>query len=153
MKASFISPPAMIPYPSNPKWMQFNDDWVFYIDKIPYWVPKGYWYDGASIPAPLWLLIGTPTSPIFWAPAGGHDPLYLTHARSKGIADEVLFQFCLQMKIPLWKARAIWAGVAAGAHLAWMNSKRDKMELDAVRKMIYARPDSEKFDTLWKAAA
>lgn len=153
MKAWFNEQPVLQPHPSNPeKWMIFFQDWCFFIDGVPYWVPKGYWYDGASIPAPFWVVIDPPTAPIMWAPAGAHDPFYLVQ-KNRPMADEVLFQFCVQNKVPLWKARAIWGAVRACGYPAWCNSKADKAELDSVRKMIYARPDSAKFDTLWKIAA
>ena len=154
IKASFEVQPVLTPHPKNPKkWMVFDHDWCFVVNGIPYCVPKGYWYDGASVPPPAWMIVGPPCEPDFWAPAGAHDPLYLAHVLPRSTADEVLFQFLIRNKVPLWKARTMWSAVRAGAFWAWTNNKADKQCLDEVRKMVYARPDSPKFDTLWKAAA
>lgn len=52
-------------------------------------VPAGFRFDGASVPRPLWWLVGHPFTPRYWYPAALHDhdiarraePSPVVHAR------------------------------------------------------------------------
>lgn len=148
-------------YADRPVWQRANEkghaqlyvDFCFYIDTKEFWVPKIYVCDGASIPRPLWTLIGSPFDPINIEAAWAHDPIYLGHMLSRDVGDEVAFQLWRQSGNGIWAARERWLGVRTGGALAWKNNEKDKKDLAETISMINARPDREKFKSLWPMAA
>ena len=145
MHARFDKLPACRPYAKNTKFMEFSEDWYLTVDGVNVWIPKGYWYNGASIPRPFWFIMGSPFDPIYWAAAGAHDWRYLTHTCTRLEADETLFQLCRQAGVGLWKSRTIWSAVRAAGYPAWTNNRRDREELKAIKALISVRPDHDKF--------
>jgi len=127
-------------------------DWCFFIDHVPYWVPAGYDLNGASIPRPLWSITGSPYHPRNFEASCAHDPLYLTHATPRKVADQVAYQLWEQSGHPHWKARNRYLAVRTPiAALAWKRNKKDQKQLDALRAELHKRPDRAKFETLWFA--
>ena len=146
MKASFEIAPVCRPYAKRADWMEFAQDWYFVVDGKKVWIPKGYFYNGASIPRVFWSIIGSPFDPQYWAAAGAHDWRYLTHTSTRPDADETLFQLCRQAGVGLWRARTIWGAVRSCGYPAWTNNAKDKAELGDMMIIIVARPDADKFD-------
>lgn len=145
MKALFLSQPACRPCAKRADWVEFAADWFFVVDGKQIIIPKGYYYNGASIPRVFWAIIGSPFEPDFWAGAGAHDFIYLTHIFTRPEADEILFQLIRQSGVGLGRARTIWGAVRACGYPAWTNNKQDRAELAELRAMIAERPDSDKF--------
>lgn len=142
---------------TKPRMIAFAQDSCFVVDGVEHWVPAGYEIDGASIPAPLWYVAGTPFSPDNVEPAGAHDPLYLLHIYSRSKTDEIMYQLKLayelrigtSRKLARFRAWRMWAGVRMGGLFAWRNSIEDKEEIAKIQTIISARPDCEKFKSLW----
>ena len=145
MVCEFLVDPDCIPYPPNKKWMQITKDWVFYVDGKEYWIPAGYWFDGASIPSIFWMLIGSPFLPQFWAAALPHDWGYLTHVLPKSVYDELFRQFLIASRVGSFKARIMWSAVRTGGLLAWGNTIADIEELAKIKSELNERPDGQKF--------
>lgn len=151
MKVWYDTLPVCTPYPKNGKFIQFAEDWYFWDDGVKVWIPKGYYYNGASIPRVFWFIMGDPFAPVFWAGAGAHDWRYLTHTCTRPHADESLYQLVkqsnqgLKVKMSELKIKTIWAAVRVAGYPAWTNSAKDKKELSDLQDLITARPDAEKF--------
>jgi hypothetical protein len=131
--------------------IELTKDFNFFIDLKSYWLPRGYVCDGASIPRIFWSIIGSPFDPEKVPAAFCHDALYLTHAVSRPVADEVLFQLLLQGGCRLRTARTMWAAVRSFAYPAWTNNAQDKNALAAVRGVVGNRQDRDIFTSLWFA--
>lgn len=131
--------------------IELTKNFNFFIDLKSYWLPSGYQCDGASIPRIFWSIIGSPFDPEKVPAAFCHDAIYLTHAVSRPVADEVLFQLLLQGGCRLRTARTMWTAVRVGAWWAWKNNAEDKSDLAKTRTTIEARPDIELFRSLWFA--
>ena len=129
-----------------------QNDWMFEIDGVEYWIPAGYECDGASIPAAFWAFpgIGSPTQGFNAIGAWAHDALYLTHAVERKVADEVAYQLWIQAGKPKWSARVMWLAIRSPAGAwAYRNTAKDMEELAKVRKLIRQRTDQRKFQSLW----
>jgi hypothetical protein len=120
-------------------------DWYFCIDNKKIWIPKDYYYNGASIPRIFWSIIGSPFEPDFWSAAMGHDYLYLLHLVDRSTADECLYQLLLQSNVNTIRAHIIWAAVRTCGMLAWNNDSSDKLEIDTLLKELSLRKDRDKF--------
>jgi hypothetical protein len=131
--------------------IRLTKDYCFLVDDKEFWCPKFYSCDGASIPRLFWPIAGSPFDPEKVPAAFAHDAIYLTHAFTRADADEILFQLLMQGGCKLRTARTMWAAVRAFAGFAWKNGEYEKSELAKMRTMIEARPDKEKFSSLWFA--
>jgi hypothetical protein len=120
-------------------------DFCYYIDAVKHWIPKDYYFDGASIPRPFWPIIGSPFEPILFEPSGVHDWLYLTHLFDRNIADDCLYQLMIQNKVNTVKAHIIWGAVRSCAWFAWKNTAKDKAELGKINAELAKREDGKKF--------
>jgi hypothetical protein len=126
-------------------WLHLIEDWCFYIDDKPVWIPAGYEYDGASIPRIFWSIIGSPFEPRLQAAALAHDWIYLTHIYSRALADEVIYQLTIRSKVNTVKAHIIWAAVRSCGYLPYQNNEKDRAILNNLIQQIKCRPDGNKF--------
>lgn len=99
---------------------EFNKDWYFVIDDVEYVIPKGFVFDGASIPKAMWAII-SPTG-VLLIGATIHDYMYqngkllMRGKRKERIvtrreADRIFRQVSIEVNgfsIVNWMA---WAGV------------------------------------------
>jgi len=81
-------------------------------------VPRGTRTDFASIPRPLWSLVGSPVGHYTQA-AVLHDALYQTGATTRRRADALLYEAMGCLDVRPTQRWAIWAGVRIGGWLAW----------------------------------
>jgi len=144
-------------YVDRPQWrrgdapgtVDLTADWYVCYDKFQLWIPAGYECDGASIPRFLWSVTGSPYDPLNIEAAFIHDALYLTHAFTREVADEIAFQIWMQSGLPKWKARNRWAAVRSFGYFSWKNTEKDKQDLKAMKEILVNRNDVDKFTTLW----
>jgi hypothetical protein len=126
-------------------WIKLVKDFWFDVDGHRYWIPRGFEFDGASIPRAFWFWVGSPFEPQFWEAALIHDWLYLTHILPRNIADEAFRLALLQAGVGAVRARIMWAAVRspAGA-LAYRTDKEDAKYLAELRAMVqtYPNPDA-----------
>jgi hypothetical protein len=59
------------------------------VDGILYMIPRGFVFNGASIPRVLWGLVTSPYNPRILVAALVHDYLYRTHLTNRKRADQV----------------------------------------------------------------
>lgn len=145
MICSYKEQPRCKPYDVDKRFMELLQDWSFIVDGVEHWIPRGYFVDGASIPRPFWVFIGTPFEPRFWAALFPHDWTYLVHSIPRSTIDEVFRRFLICPETSWQKARIMWAGVRTGGHFAWKNDKNDELILFQLKREIDARPDKDKF--------
>lgn len=88
-------------------------------------VPKFFQYDGASIPAPAWQIIGTPFLPRFMIAAVFHDWLYHTHQIDKKATDALFYRLLLAHGVRKTKALMMLAAVENFGAWYWENDKDD----------------------------
>lgn len=89
-------------------------------------IPAGYTFDGASIPRPLWSLIGAPFSPDLILAACVHD-WYCDHARcyhERLIGDAVFFKLLADSGVPYWRRAVLYSAVRAYAWWLWTVTAR-----------------------------
>ncbi|MCK8495272.1 DUF1353 domain-containing protein [Spirosoma sp. RP8] len=89
----------------------------FYIDpKGRKWVaPAGSIVNGASIPAALWSMVGSPYTGEYRRASIVHDVACDDAAVSRKEADEMFYHACLAGGCTLFEARVLYAGVRIGA--------------------------------------
>lgn len=89
-------------------------------------VPRGFVTDGASIPRPLWPLIGTPFDPDLLPGAIVHDWMYRFGAWSRAEADHRLRQHLRQWSVGVVRAWLVWASVRLFGWRYWMIVRFDR---------------------------
>lgn len=87
-------------------------------------VPAGFVTDGASIPAELWSLIGSPFTGKYRVAAVFHDAAYRTLGVARGDADNMLREASLELGCEHWRADAIYEGVRLGGLASYVEDQR-----------------------------
>jgi hypothetical protein len=126
--------------------LQLVSDWCFIVDGKRYWIPSGYYADGASIPRPFWAVIGSPFEPDLFSGFLPHDWIYLTHCLPRPAADEIFRRFLIACGVSAWRARIMWTAVSTAGALAWNNTALDRAEIQQIVLSIADRPDRDKFE-------
>lgn len=86
------------------------------VPQVQHWVhiPKGYVFDGASIPRSMWSVIGSPFEPRLMKAACVHD-WYCEHTshcyESRAIGDSVFFKLLAEAGVSPWRRRIMFVGV------------------------------------------
>ena len=123
-------------------WMILDQDFSFVVDTELHRIPKGFCWDGASIPRPVWSIIGDDTEPDFWVPSLIHDWMYLTHCETRANADECIYQALGQCDVSSWRAHVIWGAVRAFGGFVWGITADDKAQISRILGAIAVRPDA-----------
>lgn len=89
-------------------------------------VPKFFQYDGASIPAPMWQLIGTPFQPRFMLAAVFHDWIFHTHQLKFGDANEMFYELLIASGVGATRASLMYAAVEGAGKAYWNNDEDDR---------------------------
>ena len=85
-------------------------------------VPAGFKSDGASIPQPLWSMVGCPVGP-YWLAAIVHDYLYQRTELAKEYCDSILNEAMEALAVPTEQRLAIYEGVHFGG---WKAFREDR---------------------------
>ncbi len=80
-------------------------------------VPDAFETDFASVPRLLWWLV--PPLGRYAKATVIHDYLYVTGELSRALADKVLYQAMLDLRVNVWLARIIHAAVRAWGFFYW----------------------------------
>lgn len=100
-------------------------------------VPAGFQYDGASIPRPVWSIIGSPFEPQFMRAALAHDWLYHVHHRhSRRRADELFRALLIEDGVGETLANVMFQAVRLGGRCYWGNDVADLAYLQRLRERI-----------------
>jgi len=86
-------------------------------------VPKGFRTDGASIPRPLWPIIGHPMDPEYYPAAVVHDYLYCQQRMTRRQADCVFRELLERLGVAAWRCWAMYVGVRLGGWVGWQRKK------------------------------
>ncbi|MGQ0742558.1 MAG: DUF1353 domain-containing protein [Alphaproteobacteria bacterium] len=89
-------------------------------------VPKFFQFDGASIPAPAWQLIGTPFHPRLMTASVFHDWTYHTHQIKKKDADDLFYSLLLKDGVGKTRAWLMYEAVSTFGDSYWSNDDADK---------------------------
>lgn len=88
-------------------------------------IPRGYAFDGASIPRALWWLIGSPFEPDLMLAACVHD-WYCDHTsdcyQSRVIGDAVFFALLARAGVARWRRVLMYLGVRL--HSFWAYGRK-----------------------------
>lgn len=142
--------PKLIPNPQNNHYLLYEDLLVT-VQSQQLWIPSGFHYDGASIPAVAWPFTYTPFAPDVMRAALVHDWLYHAHedtpaeSELREAADEILFQLLLADTAGTGKAKLIWMAVRSFGGIAWRNDKEDRDVVREVCALHKDEPDIAKF--------
>jgi hypothetical protein len=99
-------------------------------------VPKFFQYDGASIPALAWQLIGTPFNPRFMRAAVFHDWLYHTHRIEREMADDLFYSILVRSGVGKTKATVMREAVVNFGGWYWENDADDLKYIQRLAKLI-----------------
>lgn len=113
-------------------------------------VPEAFQFDGASIPAFAWQIIGSPFHPRFLTAAVIHDWLYHTHTidRTKikrEHADRIFHELLNIDEVNSIKAWLMWKAVRLFGTSYWENDADDLAYLDRLKARIRAIINSADF--------
>ena len=82
-------------------------------------IPKGFVFDGASIPAAFWISFYTPYHPRVIAAALVHDFLYYSHLATKEEADKIFGAILGAKGVGKFRRRNMWRAVHLFGGRAW----------------------------------
>ena len=74
-------------------------------------IEEGFIYDGASIPKPLWSIIGSPFDADFRLPSALHEFLYRNEVISKERADQMFYDALRGTGVGYLKAQSMYLAV------------------------------------------
>lgn len=103
---------------------------------VSVWVPKFFQYDGASIPAIAWQLIGSPFNPRFMVAAVFHDWLYHTHQLDRTATDNLFYDLLRFNHVGSTKATLMRDAVQNFGGWYWNNDKDDQAYLKRLADKI-----------------
>ena len=124
-----------IPYGNGRRML--TKDFTFVHKAVVYNIPKGFIWDGASIPKGFRWLIGKPFSKEFSEASLIHDWNYTTHKFSRLEADELLYEYLIHNKTPKWKAQIMLSAVRQFGSAAWRNTMEDLDDIDNLIDYIF----------------
>jgi len=97
-------------------------------------IKKGFTWDGASIPAVFWSVIGSPFSGRYAVAAIAHDALYCSEWIARSDADWIFLEI-MEACGCWWITRnIIYSAVRIGGGIIWSNHKRE--DVKEARRLI-----------------
>ena len=82
-------------------------------------INKGFDFDGASIPKPLWSIIGSPFTGNYVMAALFHDGLYAGEVLDRKVCDDIFLDLMKQYKVSYVKRYAMYLAVRLGGGKVW----------------------------------
>lgn len=83
------------------------------------WIPRGFVWNGASVPAAAHPIIGTPWMCEFQLASLLHDYLYVTHKATRRNADDWFYNDLRSAGMGVVKAYMCWLAVRMFGQCAW----------------------------------
>lgn len=99
-------------------------------------VPKYFQYDGASVPAACWQLIGTPFQPRFMTAAVFHDWVFHTHQVKFDAANEMFYRLLVANGVSKTRASLMQSAVENFGEWYWPNDADDRAYLKRLADRI-----------------
>lgn len=127
---------------------QLKRDYEITVEGFDIVIPRGFEYDGASIPSAAWQVTYSPFHPDVMLPALVHDWLFYTHITGddgQEAADDIFYKLLRQNEVSYLKANAMWAAVRTAGHLFWDNDEEDMEKMVALCKKVKDRPNFKRY--------
>jgi hypothetical protein len=139
------------PVPGSDK-MELGQDYVFHVDGLEIWIPKGYRWNGASVPKFLWSIFGGRFEPDRLEASLKHDWVYLNHSVGRAASDRQFLLDLLEANMATAKAVAMHQAVRIFGASHWPTSAEDQREINSLRTMLEERADRDRFTKLMLVA-
>ena len=97
-------------------------------------VHKGFDFDGASIPRPLWGIVGSPMTDGYQRAGCLHDALYASQLFPREICDLYFLEAMKADKVGYFKRYAMYWAVRAFGGSSYENGNKE--EVNAYRKLV-----------------
>ena len=99
-------------------------------------VPKGFEFDGASVPRIFRVSVCAPLDPEAARGSCAHDWIYRTQPKgwSRALADLMFLCFLIEDGLPVHRALKAYIGVRIGGWIAWRENRR-LLEIDVAQKV------------------
>ena len=100
-------------------------------------VPRGFEFDGASIPRFFWRLICTPLSPEAARGSRDHDWVYRKQPEgwTRKMADLMFYCRLIEDGLAPWRAELAYYGVRIGGRQAWNENRAVKATAEAIEEL------------------
>lgn len=82
-------------------------------------IKAGMVTDGASIPRPFWVAIGSPFRGKYLPAAIAHDGLYSSEAVGRKEADDFFKEMMKDLGVASWRRLVMWGAVRLGGYFVW----------------------------------
>lgn len=96
-----------------------TQDWRIRLDRAIWTIRAGFDFDGASIPKPLWGIIGHPVEPTIIGAALLHDIFYCVHVTPKAYADSAFLEIMQIYGRGAVNRGLCWSAVASVGNFVW----------------------------------
>lgn len=138
MRYPIITPTLSRDAPKSRRTMTVLDDWSVSLGDVLLTVPAGFAFDGASIPPPLWPVIGAPFDPQFISAALAHDYAYTVKPVDRKAADVAFRNLLLRDDVGEWRAGLMYRAVRLAGAASWDDSEEDRAYLAYLKERILA---------------
>lgn len=125
--------------------VELAEDHCFHVAGLDIWIPKGFRWNGASIPWYLWSIIGGRFEPDRLLATARHDWLYLFHSVERKHADALFHRDLKAADLAAWKRIAMYQAVRAFGGSHWPTSEEDQEAIMQVMALLAQREDRDKF--------
>lgn len=136
--------PSLKPRPKEEKY-ELTRDYSQTLHGVNVTVPKGFIYDGATIPPVFWLTTFTPFNPMVMGPALIHDWLYYNHQVARRTADKILRDLLALNGVPDAKCTGMFQAVRLAGEYYWDNDAEDIAYLARLCRRVKRRPKFEAY--------
>lgn len=130
--------PVLKPVPDMDLYLLVKD-YKLKCGRYEFVIPKGFAFDGASIPSIAWHGIGTPFEPQFMLPSMVHDWIYIVHTYSREEADDLFYELLKENGVKEAKAFVMWMAVRAGGWYGWVHNEDKLKELEELHNKTKKR--------------
>jgi len=100
-----------------------NQQLIYENDKYIFIIHKGFTFDGASIPRPLWSVYGCPFGGLYTLASCLHDALYSTHLFNKSASDRLFYEAMIASAVDRKIAIQMYLGVRTFGSDAYNNKQ------------------------------
>ena len=98
-------------------------------------VGKGFDFDGASVPQPLWSFGLSPMTGGYQRSATLHDALYAGEVFDRSICDDLFLEAMQSEGVGYFKRYAMYWAVRSAGWMVWKNHKQE--EVNVYKKFVY----------------
>ena len=135
MQMPLLTPAKCSVYPKKPGF-DLCEDYLFWCDIGQLVVPKGFWFDGASIPALFWQITFSPFDPRVLTGALVHDWLYTSKQTSREGADKTLSKYLLYGGAGSFRTGVVEKAVRLCGESSWVDTQQDRQYVDVLKQRI-----------------